>query len=63
MALNGELERFVEDDEQIRKELNRKERVETIKQRGNHKVRQSIDQVEKVCSRSRSPRKPLQRGE
>ena len=34
-----------------------------MKQRTNHKVRESIDLVEKACSRSRSPKRPVQKGE
>lgn len=57
VSLNGELERFVETDESIRKSLNRKPRVEHIKDHQVSDMRQSLRLVEKSRSPRRKPSK------
>ena len=51
--LNIELERFVETDEQIRATLNRRDRVETIRTKGDYELRQSYAQLERSSPRRR----------
>lgn len=46
--LNVELERFVQTDEQIRTTLNRRDRVETLRQKSEFEAHQSYKQVERA---------------
>jgi FtsZ-binding cell division protein ZapB len=48
--LNIELERFVQTDEQIRTTLNRRDRVENLRQKTEHEVNQSYKHLEKHSS-------------
>ena len=53
VELNTELERFVETDEQIRNTLNRRDRVETLRTVGEHKMRESYANLERASPRRR----------
>lgn len=45
--LNKELEVFVQTDEQIRMNLNRRDRVETLKQHGQYEIQKSYNELER----------------
>lgn len=51
--LNGELERFVQTDEQIRSTLNRRDRVETLRSKADQELRQSYAHLERASPRRR----------
>lgn len=51
VELNTELERFVQTDEQIRMTLNRRDRVETLRHRTEHEMRQSYKNLERASPR------------
>lgn len=51
--LNGELERFVETDEQIRNTLNRRDRVETLRHKTDNELRTSYANLERASPRRR----------
>ena len=53
VELNGELERFVQTDEQIRNTLNRRDRVETLRHQGDVKMRESYANLERASPRRR----------
>ena len=53
VELNGELERFVQTDEQIRTTLNRRDRVETLRHQGDVKMRESYANLERASPRRR----------
>ena len=55
--LHNELERFIETDEVVRHDLNRKPRVEYIKDKSYDEVRRSITKVRQSTSPHRSPYK------
>lgn len=46
--LNVELERFVQTDEQIRTTLNRRDRVDNLRQKSEYEAHQSYKQVERA---------------
>jgi len=45
--LNKELEVFVQTDEQIRVNLNRRDRVETLKKYGEYEIQKSFKELER----------------
>lgn len=49
--LNGELERFVQTDEQIRSTLNRRDRVENLRSRTEQEMNRSYQQLERSSPR------------
>lgn len=51
--LNNELERFVETDEQIRQTLNRRDRVETLRHKTDHDLRESYAALDRASPRRR----------
>lgn len=53
VEINTELERFVQTDEQIRAQLNRRDRVETLRHKTDSEMRQSYQQLERVSPRRR----------
>lgn len=55
VELNGELERFVQTDEQIRSTLNRRDRVEGLRHKTEAEMRQSYANLERSSPRRSSP--------
>ena len=53
VELNSELERFVNTDEQIRQTLNRRDRVETLRNKTEHEMRASYAHLERSSPRRR----------
>ena len=51
VELNGELERFVDTDEQIRVTLNRRDRVDTLRHKTEHEMRVSYQNLERSSPR------------
>jgi len=51
--LNGELERFVETDEQIRTTLNRRDRVNDLRMKTENEIRVSYADLERSSPRRR----------
>ena len=51
VELNTELERFVHTDEQIRMTLNRRDRVETLRQKTETEMRASYQNLERSSPR------------
>ena len=51
--LNGELERFVQTDEQIRMTLNRRDRVDNLRHKTEDELRQSYANLERSSPRRR----------
>ena len=51
VELNGELERFVDTDEQIRNTLNRRDRVDTLRHKTEAEMRASYQNLERSSPR------------